>query len=329
VIQSITLRLSTTIQHQKNNIINKKQVVYVVRMSSYTCNAEELVSSDLNSDGVLDESEFNALLLGDSSSSTGSSCPDGSSIFDFSVVGCRCLGFRFGITDDEFGLQPVPILCRADCSVVPLADIYLESSFPGIICQEVTDYWITQGCIDAPTNAPSYRLAPTAAPSIRGNNDIAPTKASDQQDNDNGGDVATALLGALCALLLVGLVIQFILARRTQRHNEEYRRNVEQEQQKQETIARRKKIVRESRSKPFQPVLGSLQENSNGTLVLTPTNLPPEESILRCSLKFPDKMTPKIFFATSITIESLKGGRQYKDQELTKTEESGVEHVYG
>jgi hypothetical protein len=66
-----------------------------------------------------------------------------------------------------------------------------------------------------------------------------------------------------------------------------------------------------------------LQENSNGTLVLTPTNLPPEESILRCSLKFPDKMTPKIFFATSITIESLKGGRQ--DQELTKTE-SGVEH---
>jgi hypothetical protein len=201
----------------------------------------------------------------------------------------------------------------------------------------VTDYWITQGCIDAPTNAPSYSLAPTTAPSIRGNNDIdiAPTEASasDQQDiNDNGGDVGgstatTALLGALCALLLFGLVIQFLFARRTQRRNDEYRLNVEQEQQKQETIARRKKIGRESRSKPFQPVLGSLQENSNGTLVLTPTNLPPEESILRCSLKLPDKMAPRIFFATSITIESLKGGRQYQhqDQELTKTE-SGVEH---
>lgn len=298
-------------------------------MSSYTCNIEELVSSDLDSNGVLDESEFNALLLGDSTSS----CPDGSSIFDFSVVGCRCLGLRFGNTDDEFAQQAVPLFCRADCSVVPLADIYLESSFPGTICQDVTDYWITQGCIDAPTNAPSYSLAPTTAPSIRGNNDIAPTEASDQQDNDNGGDVGgstatTALLGTLCALLLFGLVIHFLFARRTQRRNDEYRQNVVQEQQKQETIARRKKIGRESRSKPFQPVLGSLQENSNGTLVLTPTNLPPEESILRCSLKFPDKMTPKIFFATSITIESLKGGRQYKDQELTKTE-SGVEHVYG
>jgi hypothetical protein len=290
-------------------------------MSSYTCNIEELVRSDLNSDGVLDESEFHALLLGDSTTS----CPDGSSMFDFSVVGCRCLGFRFGNTDDEF--VTVPIFCLADCSVVPLADIYLESSFPGTICQDVTDYWITQGCIDAPTSAPSYSLAPTTAPSsIRGNNGI-----DQQQDkNDNGGSTtATALLGALCALLLFGLVIQFLFARRTQLHNDEYRQNVEQEQQKQETIARRKKIGRESRSKPFQPVLGSLQENSNGTLVMTPTNLPPEESILRCSLKLPGKMAPKIFFANSITIESLKGGRQDQDQELTETE-SGAEHpLYG
>mmetsp|Transcript_31851 Transcript_31851/g.66949 ORF Transcript_31851/g.66949 Transcript_31851/m.66949 type:complete len:308 (+) Transcript_31851:390-1313(+) len=283
---------------------------------SYICNSETLVSGDLDSDGLLNKTEFLTILA-----SGNDDC--NTTTFDFSTVGCQCVYFREDDFDDEFRGPQVPSFCEADCSVVPLAKMYLISSFLGSICTDVMDFWISQGCINAPTATPTSSPVPSQSPSqspviatlrptIRTTDpltlQITPMAITITKTTNNSTTVA--ILAAFVALLGMGIAVQFFFYRRAQETNKAHIQtqiaHMEKEQKKRDQITRRKLF---GKQEPFQPVLSSLHENENGELVLTPTNHPPLASILRCTVKRPDRQFPTTLFATSITIESLRGER--------------------